>query len=96
MWTQVFQMRPKYGDIIIDASGLHIAPAGRSAGQCNSPFGRSCMLLLGEPGEIAVGVIGLMLLASIATGVYLWWPKYGSFKKGAYHQVRRRQTKADL
>lgn len=39
------------------------------------------MLLLGEAGEIAVGIIGLTLLTSILTGIYLWWPKYGGFRK---------------
>jgi uncharacterized iron-regulated membrane protein len=34
-------------------------------------------LLLGEWGETAVGVSGLLLLISVFSGVYLWWPRCG-------------------
>ena len=32
-------------------------------------------LFLDEVGEIVIGILGLMFLCSLASGIYLWWPK---------------------
>lgn len=32
-------------------------------------------LLLGPPGETTVGLVGVIVLLSLGTGVYLWWPR---------------------
>ncbi|NKE73551.1 PepSY-associated TM helix domain-containing protein [Candidatus Manganitrophus noduliformans] len=33
-------------------------------------------LLLETPGEVTVGILGLLLLVSVGTGIYLWWPLF--------------------
>lgn len=35
--------------------------------------------LSGNAGETAVGIVGITMVLSIGTGVYLWWPKPGHF-----------------
>jgi uncharacterized iron-regulated membrane protein len=50
-------------------------------------------LLLGEWGETAVGISGLLLLISSSTGVYLWWPRRGKIGQALvinYHASRTR------
>jgi uncharacterized iron-regulated membrane protein len=50
-------------------------------------------LLLGEWGETAVGISGLLLLISSITGVYLWWPRRGKIGQALtinYHTSRTR------
>jgi uncharacterized iron-regulated membrane protein len=36
-------------------------------------------LMLGEPGLDVVGVLGLLLIVSVVTGLYLWWPFRGGW-----------------
>lgn len=38
-------------------------------------------LLAGKTGWYAVGVLGVLLLLSVGTGVYLWWPRNSAFGK---------------
>jgi uncharacterized iron-regulated membrane protein len=38
-------------------------------------------LLQGEVGETIVGFAGLFLLVSLATGLYLWWPRNGRWRQ---------------
>lgn len=44
--------------------------------------------LCGNPGETAVGIVGITLVLSISTGVYLWWPKPGQFRR-AFQRGRK-------
>ncbi|WP_036291093.1 PepSY domain-containing protein [Methylosinus sp. PW1] len=44
-------------------------------------------LLLGENGATLVGFVGLFLLVSLATGVYLWWPRNGRWRQA--FQIKR-------
>lgn len=37
-------------------------------------------LLMDQTGRVIMGVLGLFCLISIATGVYLWWPKHAKFR----------------
>lgn len=37
--------------------------------------------LLDEVGEAVVGCMGLLLVLSIGTGLYLWWPKAGRYRQ---------------
>lgn len=37
--------------------------------------------LLEDTGETLVGICGLLLLLSIGTGLYLWWPKAGRYRQ---------------
>ena len=37
--------------------------------------------LLEETGETLVGICGLLLLLSVGTGLYLWWPKAGRYRQ---------------
>lgn len=37
--------------------------------------------LLGENGETLAGIVGLCLLLSSLSGIYLWWPRSGKFKQ---------------
>lgn len=37
--------------------------------------------LLDEVGEAVVGCVGLLLVLSIGSGVYLWWPKAGRYRQ---------------
>lgn len=39
-------------------------------------------LWLGETGETLVGIVGLLLLVSLATGLYLWWPLAWPLRNG--------------
>lgn len=45
-------------------------------------------LLLGARGEVLVGIAGLLLLFSLGSGVYLWWPR-GSWRAALRPQWRR-------
>lgn len=36
---------------------------------------------LGYAGEWLVGITGLLLIVSLGTGVYLWWPRHGSLRR---------------
>jgi uncharacterized iron-regulated membrane protein len=50
-------------------------------------------LLLGEWGETAVGISGFLLLISVFSGVYLWWPRRGRIAQAFsinYHTSRTR------
>lgn len=38
-------------------------------------------LFLGEFGHNLVGILGLILLFSLCTGLYLWWPAWGKIKQ---------------
>lgn len=38
-------------------------------------------LLLEEAGETIVGVVALLLLLSVGSGLYLWWPQPGRFRQ---------------
>lgn len=38
-------------------------------------------LLVEEPGWYAVGILGLVLIVSLVTGIYLWWPARGKLKE---------------
>lgn len=48
--------------------------------------------LSGNKGETAVGLVGITLVLSIGTGVYLWWPKPGQL----YTAFRRPRTTSRL
>jgi uncharacterized iron-regulated membrane protein len=47
-------------------------------------------LLLGKNGHTAVGLLGLLLMFSLASGVYLWWPGWGKLAKGL--AIKRRAS----
>ncbi|MGQ0444453.1 MAG: PepSY-associated TM helix domain-containing protein [Beijerinckiaceae bacterium] len=36
---------------------------------------------LDEAGWYAVGILGLLLMVSLGTGLYLWWPRWGKVRK---------------
>lgn len=38
-------------------------------------------LLLGDNGELTVGFVGVAALVSLATGLYLWWPRKRKFRQ---------------
>ena len=38
-------------------------------------------LLLDDPGETIVGFVAILLLVSIGTGLYLWWPRPGRLRE---------------
>lgn len=39
------------------------------------------MLLMEKAGETAVGMIGLLIFGSLASGLYLWWPRNGKWRQ---------------
>jgi uncharacterized iron-regulated membrane protein len=43
-------------------------------------------LLLGDVGWILVGIIGIIFMLSIGSGLYLWWPKSNKLKQVLSHQ----------
>lgn len=47
-------------------------------------------LMLGEPGLIAIGWLGVTLLVSIVTGLYLWWPRRFAFRQAFTMRWTRR------
>ncbi|MBA5872944.1 MAG: PepSY domain-containing protein [Nitrospira sp. CR1.2] len=44
-------------------------------------------LLLGKPGEVFVGILALLLLLSIGSGLYLWWPSPGKLRRALTFQA---------
>jgi uncharacterized iron-regulated membrane protein len=47
-------------------------------------------LLLEDPGHWIVGALGLLGLISFGTGLYLWWPRAGAWRKAlSFHWQRR-------
>lgn len=51
-------------------------------------------LLLGGTGEKAVGILGLLLLGSLLTGLYLWWPRAGKLFRAL--TIKRRASRERL
>jgi uncharacterized iron-regulated membrane protein len=49
-------------------------------------------LLLGESGHFVVGLLGIIGLVSLATGLYLWWPRVGGFRKALAFRWHRHAT----
>lgn len=45
-------------------------------------------LMAGAAGETLVAVTGLLLTVSLATGVYLWWPRFGRLSRAFTFQDR--------
>lgn len=50
-------------------------------------------LLLGEFGHQLVGAVGILALVSIASGLYLWWPRAGAWRRALLFR-RTRQSLA--
>jgi len=46
-------------------------------------------LWLGRVGEVIVGVLACLLVLSIGTGLYLWWPKRGTVRQAFAVQLSR-------
>ena len=53
-------------------------------------------LLLGEWGETAVGISGLLLLVSVFSGVYLWWPRRGKIGQALTINFRASRTRLNF
>lgn len=53
-------------------------------------------LLLGEWGETAVGISGLLLLLSVFSGVYLWWPRRGKIGQALTINFRAGRTRLNF
>jgi uncharacterized iron-regulated membrane protein len=53
-------------------------------------------LLLGAWGETVVGVSGLLLLLSVSSGVYLWWPRRGKLKQALTINFRAGRTRLNF
>ena len=45
-------------------------------------------LLLDKPGRYTVGVIGLLILLSLFSGIYLWWPSARRWRSALRPQIR--------
>lgn len=44
-------------------------------------------LLMGDRGATLVGILGLVLLVSVVTGIYLWWPLLWPLRRGKFSQA---------
>jgi len=53
-------------------------------------------LLLGQWGETAVGISGLLLLVSAFSGVYLWWPRRGKIGQALTINYRVGRTRLNF
>lgn len=53
-------------------------------------------LLSGRPGEIIVGLCGLILMVSVASGIYLWWPLWRHSWRVAFAIRSGRRFQYDL
>lgn len=53
-------------------------------------------LVAGFTGSVLVGLIGIILLVSIATGIYLWWPLWKHSLRSAFAIRRGRKFSFDL
>jgi uncharacterized iron-regulated membrane protein len=51
-------------------------------------------LLLERPGRISVGVLGIVCLLSLFSGLYLWWPGRGQWLKALRLHIRRGTVRA--
>ena len=51
-------------------------------------------LLLERPGRITVGVLGIVCLLSLFSGLYLWWPGRGQWLKALRLHIRRGTVRA--
>lgn len=51
-------------------------------------------LLLDKPGRLAVGVVGLAALLSLASGLYLWWPAPGRWRAALAWRLRPGRLRA--
>jgi len=47
-------------------------------------------LLLGESGVTLVGYVGILLIVSILTGLYLWWPRAGQYRRAFQFRATRK------
>lgn len=48
----------------------------------------STLLFKGELGEYLVGSLGLILLVSVVTGLWLWWPRGGKWRQALWFKPR--------
>jgi uncharacterized iron-regulated membrane protein len=53
-------------------------------------------MLAGRIGSIAVGIIGILVVISILSGVYLWWPLWKNSLRAAFAIRRGRRFSYDL
>ena len=67
-------------EVLLDPATGHVL-GRRSYGRhlTTVVYGLHRELLIGNAGEMVVGTVGIGLLLSLSTGVYLWWPKRGQF-----------------
>jgi uncharacterized iron-regulated membrane protein len=77
--------------IIIDpATGAVLA--NRKQGSYFVSFSRKLHteLFMGDAGNWVVSAIGLLTLMSVITGIYLWWPRGGAWRRAlSFHPSRR-------
>lgn len=50
-------------------------------------------LLLDKTGKTIMGIMGLVLVVSLVTGLYLWWPKTGKFKNALTFKAKASSTR---
>jgi uncharacterized iron-regulated membrane protein len=84
------QEEPRWIEVRIDPDTTEVLSRGREWGTTLVSFIYELheSLLIDKPGQTIVGFLGLFLLVSVGTGLYLWWPSLGrlrqafSFKPG--------------
>lgn len=100
---------PRSGEVGAESLNVFIDPGtGSVIGQRVfyhpwNPFGHSFVgfffklhyaFFLGAAGMLVVGVIGVLLLASTASGVVIWWPRGGKWRSAL--SIKRRASRVRL
>ena len=63
------------------ASGAVLGVRGTGEGAMNTVFDLHSTLLSGDTGERVVGVVGLLALVAVGSGLVLWWPSAPTWRR---------------
>jgi uncharacterized iron-regulated membrane protein len=77
-------------------SGAVLGVWGADEGVISLLYRLHYTLLLGEWGETAVGISGLLLFISLLTGVYLWWPRRSKIGQALTINYRTSRTRLNF
>lgn len=74
---------PRWIEVRIDPATAEVLSPGREWGGTLVSFIYELheSLLIDKPGQTIVGFLGLFLLVSVGTGLYLWWPSLGRLRQ---------------
>lgn len=90
------QSKPEVVEVYVDPSTSKVLGRRvRGSGIIATIYRLHATLLAGHTGETIVGTVALLVLISIATGIYLWWPLWMSGWRAAW-SIRPQKLSFDL